>query len=195
MTRCRGELGFLEHVDRCVLLGKLQIGEKLLFRAAICSVAVLASASCASNAPVRPNLVQIVDKEIAKLAAGPLLKCQRRWGQAIVGHDCIQTFAGADQRYFAALSVQVQRPEGPVPAAASRLVGTSFGPGGGGSEYKGRTRDGAYDVVATEMQSLKEGQQSVLPSATIVIDRVLAAYDATGQQPVRDRTPQRGERR
>lgn len=161
----------------------------------ICFVMLFATASCTGTAPARPDVVRIVDANVAAFAVNPTVTCNRGTGDVLVGYECVQAFAGADQQHFAALSVKAQRAEGVVPDEASRLVTTSFGPGGGGSTYKGRTRDGAYDVVATEAQNLTEGQRSLLPPAAALIDKVLAAYDGAGRQVVGSGSPSTGERR
>lgn len=144
----------------------------------ICFVMLFAAASCTGTAPARPDLVRIVDANVAAFAVNPTVTCNRGSDDSLVGYECVQAFGGADQRHFVALSVKVKRAEGAVPDDASRLVTTSFGPGGGGSTYKGRTRDGAYDVVASETQNLVEGQRLLLPPAAVLIDRVCAAYNA-----------------
>lgn len=153
-------------------------------RQAISVTSILLAAACTNVASVKPDLAQIVRTEIAAVVAiDPSIRCNSNTADVLIGFDCFQTFAPTDDRHFAALSVQVKRAQGTLAGDASRLMNVTFGPGGGGSLYKGRTRDGTYDVLATELQSLRDGQQLLLPQAGELIDKVLATYDGAKTPP------------
>lgn len=134
----------------------------------------LALAGCASPTP---DLPAIVRGEVAAITAkSRTVRCERRQG-APAAWNCVQRFpAHAD--HGAVLSIEVKPAGGALPDDETHLVRTSFGPGGSGSSFKGRTRDGRFDVLTDEMTTgLSEGEELALPGGGALIDRVLAAYD------------------
>lgn len=135
---------------------------------------VLAGAGCARP----PNLPTIVRGEIARtVTKGQGVVCERRRDAQVVAWDCFQRFTSNDQ-HFTALSIEVRAAAGVLPDSRTRLVSLSFGPGGSGSRFEGRTRDGKYDVLASEMSTgVSDGDQPMLPGGADLINRVLATYD------------------
>lgn len=147
-------------------------------RKAIIVTTILWASACTNATSARLDVVQIVRKEIAAIsAADRLIRCTPSPNEVLIGFDCIQTFSPQDERHFAALSVQVKRAQGAANTDPSGLTSLGMGPGGGGASYKKRTRDGAYDIFANDLQSLTEGQQPRLPQAGELIDKILADYD------------------
>lgn len=138
---------------------------------------VFGAASCGKPLQTHPDIKGILDAQIESLvAAEPTIRCGRR-STGLASYDCSQTLTPRDDRHFAMLSISVTSASGTVPKEPSRLVNLFFGPGGGGGTVKGRTRDGRYDVVGNEMQSLTVRQESRLPSSTKISKKIIESYD------------------
>ena len=91
------------------------------------------------------------------------------------GTACVLTEPG-DPDHGSAIHIAVEPATRPVAAGSIRLEDTVFGPGGGGSRYRGQTADHRFDIMVTRTERRMREAVPALPDAPRLIRRIAAIY-------------------
>jgi hypothetical protein len=132
----------------------------------------------AASARVSPisSMHAALDRGVAVAAErGGSVRCTR--DRKKLAFSCIEQL---DKDHFTSVDVVAEpiAPDKRRPGRRSVQAGDPiFGPGGGGGRYSMTTADGAYAIHATEFQRLVRGARPKLPSATRLLEVVVATYD------------------